>query len=235
VLAQGDFSAALQEAMETGGFAIVEVLELCTTYATKLNPDLRLKELAGQVGYELQTWRREDREAFRLPCREDTASLLDVEKIELRFSSSLEEPCRIILGGSAGEGVQRAAKKLARVAVACGLHVTKKSSYPVTVGVGFSSAEVILSRSPIAYHGIPHPDVVIVTSDDGLRRSSGRIQAMEKGTVWLDESLEPPETRAKIRRMDFRGQGGARGAMTYAVAAFARETGIVQWETEAGA
>jgi len=232
VLGQGDFSAALREAMETEGFAMVEVLELCTTHATKLNPDLRLRELARESGYEVETWRIEGREAFRLARRDDTRSLLDVETTEVRFSSSLEERARIILSGSAGEGVQRAAAGLARAAIACGLHVTKKSSYPVTVGVGFSSAQIILSRSPIAYHGISHPDVVIVTSEDGLRHSLRHIRAMKEGTVWLDESLEPPETGAAVRRIDTRGQGGARGAMMNALAAFAGETGIVHWETE---
>lgn len=228
VLAQGDFSTALQEALETNGFALVEMLELCPSYAVKLNPDLRLKELARQAGYEPQTWSTEDRAAFELRRQENTPSLLDVEKIEPSSSSALKERVNILLSGSAGEGIQRAALGLARAAMSCGLHVTKRSSYPVTVGVGFSAAEIILSRTPIVYYNTPRPDVIIVTSTDGLQHSLGRIQAMEKGTVWLDASLETPQTQAAVRVMDFRGPGGARGAMQYALEVFAQETGIVQ-------
>jgi pyruvate/2-oxoacid:ferredoxin oxidoreductase beta subunit len=228
VLAQGDFSAALQEALETDGFALVEMLELCPSYADKLNPDLRLKKLAQQAGYEPQTWSTEGRAAFQLQRQENTPSLLDVEKIEVNSSSALKERVNILLSGSAGEGVQRASLGLARAAMACGLHVTKRSSYPVTVGVGFSAAEIILSRTPIIYYNTPRPDVIIVTSTDGLQHSLGRIQAMEKGTVWLDASLETPQTQAAVRVMDFRGPGGARGAMQYALEIFAQETGIVQ-------
>ena len=42
----------------------------------------------------------------------------------------------------------------------------------------------------------------------------------------------PPKTRAAIQTMNSRGLGGARGAMLWALAAFAQETGIVQLEIE---
>lgn len=36
-----------------------------------------------------------------------------------------------------------------RAAMACGLEATRKSSYPVMVGVGFGTEEIILSPRPI--------------------------------------------------------------------------------------
>ena len=46
-----------------------------------------------------------------------------------------------------------------------------KRSYPVTVGVGFSTAEINLSKEDIHFHGINIPDLVVITSKEGLNHS----------------------------------------------------------------
>ncbi len=227
VIGRGNFSDELREALEVEGFALVEVLELCPSHAVKMNPDLRLRELARQVGYEPGVWAGEPRPAFRLTRREELPSLLEGKRVEVRFASAPEERTAVVLGGSAGEGVQRAAEIFAQAAMASGLHATKKGSYPVTVGVGFSTAEIVLSRDPIAYHGISQPDAVIITSADGLQHNLERIQRMDGGTVWLDASLEVPETGADVRVRDFRRRAGPRNGALYGLLTFARETGII--------
>jgi 2-oxoglutarate/2-oxoacid ferredoxin oxidoreductase subunit beta len=233
VVGQGDFSDALQEALEVEGFALVEVLELCPGHGVKMNPSLRLRDLPG---FEPRVWIGETRPAFRLLRRERLPSLLDeVEGVAVGFESPLRGRMALTVSGSAGEGVQRAAEFLAQAAIASGLHVTKKGSYPVTVGVGFSDAEMILSRDPIDYHGVSQPDVVVVTSADGLRHNLERIRAMAGGTVWLDASLELPETGAQVRVVDLRGRGGPRSAALYGLMVFARETGVVPPEALAQA
>ena len=235
VIGLGDFSDTLQAALEVQGFALVEVLELCTTHGAKMNPDLRLRALARQPGCEPGVWSGEARPAFRLSPREGLSSLLEMEGIDVRYESPLEGRMRVLVGGSAGEGVQRAAELFSQAAIAAGVQVTKKGGYPVTVGVGFSDAEMILSHEPIAYHGISRPDAVIVTSADGLRYHLERIQQMDEGTVWLDESLEVPETGAEVRVQDFRGRAGPRNAALYALVTFARETGVIPPEALAKA
>lgn len=228
VIGLGDFSDALQSALTVEGFALVEVLELCTSYATKMNPELRLRELAEQSQYPPRTWTRDPRPSFRPPRREQKSSLLDIDRVRVGFESSLREPMRIVIGGSAGEGVQRAAELFAQAGMASGLQATKKGSYPVTVGVGFSTAEVILSRDPIFYHGITRPDVVIATSADGLQHNLERIHGMqEPGLVWIDKSLDAPETKGEVRQLDFRGRAGPRNAAIYSLMCLARETGVV--------
>jgi 2-oxoglutarate ferredoxin oxidoreductase subunit beta len=228
VIGQGDFSDALREALEVEGFALVEVLELCPGHGAKMYPGLRLRELAKRAGCEARVWAGEPRPAFRLAHREGLPSLLDgVQDVETRFASPLEGRLAMLVSGSAGEGVQRAAGFFAQAAIASGLHVTKKGSFPVTVGVGFSDAEVILSGEPINYHGVSQPDVVIIVSADGLQRNIARIQAMDGGTVWLDASLKVPETGAEMRVRDLRGRGGPRNAALYGLMVFARETGVV--------
>lgn len=231
VLGVGDFSEILRQAMETEGFALVEVLELCTSYGVRWNPQLRLKALAEEAGYPLGVWTHPPRPVFRLPARAEGPQrgegLLDLPPVEVRFDSPLEGRWTLILSGSAGEGIQQAAEILARAAMAAGLHATKKGSYPVTVGVGFSTAEVILSRSPIFYHGVEEPDAVVITSVDGLRNQGDRIRALRRGVLWIDASLPVPETGAEVRIRDFRGRAGARHAALYALWTVLRETGIL--------
>jgi Pyruvate/2-oxoacid:ferredoxin oxidoreductase gamma subunit len=227
VIGQGNFSETIREAMEVEGFALVEVLELCPSHGVKRNPGMRLKEWAQEAGYELGAWTGNPRPAYRLAAHEERPSLIEMEGVEVGFESPLEGRIAVLVGGSAGEGVQRAAELFAQAGIAASLHVTKKGAYPVTVGVGFSNAEVILSREPVCYHGVAQPDAVIITSADGLKRNQEIIRGMDGGTLWLDESLEAPETRAEVRMRDFRGRAGPRSAALYALAHFAHETGVV--------
>jgi Pyruvate/2-oxoacid:ferredoxin oxidoreductase gamma subunit len=218
----------MREALEVEGFALVEVLELCPGHGAKRNRGLRLRDLAKRAGCEPRTWIGEPRPAFQLDRRDGLPSLSDeVPGVDVCFTSSLKGRITVLVSGSAGEGVQRAAEFLAQAAIACGLHVTKKGSFPVTVGVGFSDVDLIFSREPIDYHGVSQPDVVIVTSVDGLRHNIERIRAMETGMVWLDASLEAPKTGAEVRVVDLRGQAGPRSAVLYGLMVFARETGVV--------
>ena len=148
----GDLLNALRMAFQTDGFCLIEVLESCVERGKKFNEHLKLKELAGQVGLSLGDWIGEKRPSFRL-SDENKSSLLDkVKNVDVEFVSPLEKRQTIMICGSAGEGVQKAAELFAKAALACGLHVTKKGSYPVTVGVGFSIGEIIISRNPIEYH-----------------------------------------------------------------------------------
>jgi len=233
VLGLGDFSDVLREALEVDGFSMVEVLELCTSYGLKMNPDLRLRELAQEADYEPDMWRGRDRPAFRLAPREERPRLVEsgqLRETSVRHDSPLHDRLALVLGGSAGEGAQRAAELFVEAAMASGLHATKKGSYPVTVGVGFSTAEVIVSRDAVLYHGIDAPDAVVITSSDGLEHERGRIEAMEEGTVWLDESLEVPATGAEVRVRDFRGRAGPRNAAIYGMLTVTREKGVIPLE-----
>jgi len=231
-----DMSDAIQEALEVEGFALIEVLELCTSYAVKMNPDLRLQDLAEEADYKPGIWcvgEDSRRSAFHPTPRDSLPSLVGEGAVKIVESSgshdaaSLKKRIALLLGGSAGEGVQKAAELFAQAGIASGLHATKKGSYPVTVGVGFSTAEIILSPDPIAYHGVNQPDVLIITSSDGLAHNRERIQAMEKGTLWIDKSLRPPETMAEVQVYDFRDRAGRRNAAICSLLKFARETKFI--------
>jgi 2-oxoglutarate ferredoxin oxidoreductase subunit beta len=226
VIGSGDFSTSLQKAMQTPGFALVEVLELCTSYGTKLNPELRLHQLAEEGGYKLGSWEKTHRDCLRLQSKSSN-SLLEIPFIEPTYPSNLDKPCSIVVGGSAGEGVQSAAEILARAAISSGLHVTKKSSYPVTVQVGFSTADLIISSQPILCHAFDQPDVALITSADGLQHNLKRIKAMRTGILFIDASLDPPASAAKIISGDFRRPAGERNAAILTLLAWVKQSGII--------
>ena len=115
---------------------------------------------------------------------------------------------------------------LARAALSSGYDVTQKGSYPVTVGVGFSTSEVNLSPNAINYHGMASPDAVLVTSIDGLNHNLKRINAMQDGLLIIDSSLEVPSTGAKIIQHDFR-IAGPKNAALYSLLMFCNETGLI--------
>lgn len=228
VVGLGDFSSTLAEAFAHDGFSLVEVLEMCTSYTPKFNPDFRLRQAAEQAGYALGTWRGPERAAFRLTFEAVKPSLLETLKpVDRTQKVPLQRRVGLLLAGSAGEGVQSAAEALARAAVAGGLSATKKGSYPVTVGVGFSAAELLLSPEPIRYHGITQPDLVVITSLDGLHWARPRLASLSSGTVWVDASLPLPETPAQVHVRDFRSPLGAKNAARLALATVMRETGLL--------
>jgi Pyruvate/2-oxoacid:ferredoxin oxidoreductase gamma subunit len=159
------------------------------------------------------------------PVVREWKSLIRGELASL-FEAKLEDRIAVVLSGSAGEGVQSAAELLAEAAILSGLKTTKKGDYPITVGTGFSLAEVILSERRIEYTGIQRPDVIIVTSDDGLARVKGLLASNESALVVADSSL-PMEARENLVARDFRGAAGRKGACLAAIASWLARSGVI--------
>ncbi len=225
----GDISDKLAVAFNTQGFSLVEVLEICPSYGVKLNPRRKLNEIIETSGVHLGEWSR-DLKPFELVKGKKVTDLLGkVPRIRKGFNSYIKEPVSLIVSGSAGEGVQLAAGLICKAAVASGLHVTQKGSYPVTVGVGFSTAEINISPETINFHGIDVPDLVIITSTDGLAHNVKKIAAMTTGKLIIDQSLQVPATGAEILMHDFRSVG-ARNAALFAICYFAIKSGIISTE-----
>ncbi len=222
----GDISASLEEAFQTRGFSLTEVIEICPGYGVKLNPKRKLQEIIESSGKLPGKWINH-REPFGVVHSEKVQSLFDdLKVVEPDFNSELQEPFSLLISGSAGEGVQLAASLLSVAVVRSGLHVTQKGNYPVTVGVGFSAAELVVSPRTIYNHGIDVPDFVIVTSADGLTHCRIKIEKMNKGKLFIDSSLDVPETGAEVHRHDFRSIG-AREACLYGIYRFSHETNLL--------
>jgi hypothetical protein len=110
-----------------------------------------------------------------------------------------------------------------------GLEVSKKGEYPITVGSGFSTAWIILSPNVIRFTGIAHPQVVIITSVDGLNKNKQVIENMKKGTLLIDESLTIPSTGAQVFSKAFKDKTGAKGAALCAVAFWLDQAKVISW------
>ncbi len=213
-----DVDAKLEEAFRTNGFSIVEVVETCPVYGVKKAKELQELMQHGEVTL------KNDRSPARTP-KKDVPSITDsLHVVESKYDSPLKTRLEIVIAGSAGEGVQSAGELLASAGLSAGLHTSRKGEYPVTVGTGFSIAEVILSREKILYTGIESPDVMIITSKDGLAKGKERIG--EKTRLVMDSQLEVPSGKEAMIA-DFRSGSGRRGITLSAIAYWLKQSGII--------
>jgi 2-oxoglutarate ferredoxin oxidoreductase subunit beta len=205
IVAKGDFSDKIAEAIKTPGFSLIEILEICPSYGLKYNVDLNITNLIEKLAIPLIEHRNENVVKANIPYRENLPSLLDsLKPVDTRFTHHLEKESTIFIGGSAGEGVQVAANIFAQAAISCGLNVTIKSNYPVTVGVGFSAVELILSPNPIRFTGIRNADNVIVSSGDGMLYLKGRLGNMPVGNILADSGIKLDFQDKPVMTADFR-------------------------------
>ena len=210
-----DLDATIEEAIAYPGFALVEILELCTAYGTRLNEltGAKLKEIAARQGYQVERTeasleRPSFREIFRHQQYDSHAPKSGKSEV-VRFGegASLSREVRLVLAGSAGERVQSAASLFCRAALAAGLYTTQKNDNPVTQGSGFSLAEVCVSPQPIEYTGMENPDVVIAASREGLKelQANGTLARSRPETlVLLDEELEISSLQGRVLQLPLR-------------------------------
>ena len=151
-----------------------------------------------------------------------TKSLLkNLKGLNAEFPSNYKNRIGVVIAGSAGGGVQSAAKLLAQAGMLAGLHVSMKGEYPITVGTGFSVAEVILSKEKIHFTGLEKPDVMLVVTDDGWNKVSARVS--EEATVFVDAKIGVNHT-SKTR--NFVKVAGKKGAALSAVSYWLKESGV---------
>lgn len=211
----------LKEALGVNGFSLLEILEMCPSHGVR-----KIRELTEIAGFP-SVVKRNERPQRTLPRREGTSLLESLPSIRVRYSSKLKQKQHILIAGSAGGGIQSAGEILAGAGVAAGLQVTKKGEYPITVGTGFSIAEVVLSPGPIFYTGIERPDLVIAVSQDGWEKVKNRLSSVTRlivdEQVCISESL--PADRGK-----FREKAGNKGAALAAVGFWLKQSGILPLE-----
>ncbi|MBN1150253.1 2-oxoacid:acceptor oxidoreductase family protein [candidate division WOR-3 bacterium] len=222
LIAIGDFSDVIEEALKIKGFSFIEAMEICPSYGLKYNPTRKLHEIAEEAGLEIKLWENKIGQRDDNSYRHVTINSLfdEIQPLEVNFKSDFRGRYSLLLSGSAGEGVQSAAELLSKAVISCGLSATKKGTYPVTVGVGFSTSEVIISSDPILFTGISSPDAVIVVSKDGLNKVKSSVSEMRQGFLYIDSDLNAPETKAKILSSDFRKPFGAKSAALLALLLF---------------
>jgi len=165
-----ELAPMIAAAIDHPGFACVEVLELCPTFAA------RVGGVTGEALKERGPFGILRRDTTRAALAPPVASAAEPEE-GLRSHPAwgrLDRTARVVLAGRAGERVQSAALLAATAGAAAGLHVTVRTDNPVTQGRGFSLAELTLAPEPVAYTGLVDPDYVIVTAPEGQGQLAGR-------------------------------------------------------------
>jgi 2-oxoglutarate/2-oxoacid ferredoxin oxidoreductase subunit beta len=229
IIGTGDYSDSLAKAFATQGFSLIEVMEICPSYGVKSNPGLKLPDLVEDAGLEIRVFEsRNEVKRQNITKPVETNLISDNHLIKKVFSSELKGKYSVSISGSAGEGVQSAAEIMALASIKSGLNVTKKGTYAVTVGVGFSAADVIISSDPILFTGISLPDVLIITSSDGLSYSKATATMMKEGMILIDDGLEPPQSGAEIIKVPFRNHAGGRNCSLYSIFWLINHTRVIQ-------
>jgi len=220
----------IAEAIAYPGFALVEILELCTAYGTRWNQltGSTLKEIVARQGYQIgrleaETGRPTLRDLYRRERPSRSARVAKPEAETPTTAATLTRELRLVVAGSAGERVQSAAALFCRAALAAGLYTTQKNDNPVTQGTGFSLAEICLSPSPVEYTGMENPDVVIISSGDGLKelQANGTLARCRAETLLLLEAeLDEPRAQGRVLRLPLRRSASAQRAALAGLAAW---------------
>ena len=214
----------ISEAIAHPGFAVVEVMELCTAFGVPLNKlnGKKLKALAEETGEPLGLRvHLPERPSFRRAWAGRYAGngagpgWPEAHLTPRSAVAPLDRPLCVVVAGTAGERVQSAATLVARTAVAEGLFATQKKDNPVTQGTGFSVSELIVSAEPIHYTGIPQPDAVVVASQVGwdyLCRGGVPQRLGEDGLLVADEGIDLGDFAERAARLPLRSRCRADGA-----------------------
>ncbi len=180
VNAPNKIKETLKKAIQTEGFSIVEAASLCPSYGMK-----RMNDLMKVVEHE--EIMEHDRPATKIVDKKVHSLLTETPVIQPAFQSNLKNRKGIIIAGSAGGGAQSVARFLALAGMHAGLETTMKGEYPITVGTGFSVAEVIFDHQPINYTGLETPDYFIIVTEDGLNKIYSKLHSNAK--IYIDEKL----------------------------------------------
>ncbi len=216
VISPANFTESIKFAVETQGFTLLELASVCPSYGLQ-----KIKELDdfSEEAEALLNYRKVNEVDYI-----ETTSLLDkVEIIKGKFNAIVDERYGILLAGSAGGGIQLAAELLAKAGMLSGLYATMKGEYPVTVGTGFSIAEVILSRKPINYTGLDKPDVIFIMTEDGFVKANNLIK--DDTMIIADDLLSI--TAKNIISKSFTKKVGKRSAVLSAISYWISQTNII--------
>ncbi|MBM4318622.1 MAG: hypothetical protein FJ125_01360 [Deltaproteobacteria bacterium] len=220
-----ELAAAIGAALDHPGFSLVETMNYCPSYSGKLNPaELTPRAMEAffvAAGLSFGSWPATTTAApYRFTASPKSSF---PEQLPVTHRSVLAGSVRILLAGSAGEGVQNAAEVFAQAGIRSGLEAVVRGEYPVTVGKGFSASFLLLSAQPILSPAGERWDVALVTSGDGLRYVRERYGGSIRSLV-LDASLPAGDApalagsgTAPLQQVDFR-RHGARSASFAALA-----------------
>lgn len=214
----------IEAALRSPGFALLDLWELCVAYyvpTNKLSPPALveqserlglpfglLRSIPRSVAEHRSTPQAEPRPTVeRDSAAASEALALSPEGSERGKSLAWRGRTEICVAGSAGQRVRSAVGVIGEILVAGGVFTAQHDDFPITVRKGHSISNLVVSDAPIRYTGMDAPDVVVLLSEDGLRRLSG-VSALKPNCLVVAEcSLVLPPVSAEVRRFDLRAIG----------------------------
>jgi len=205
-----DLPERIADAVLQPGFAMLDIWDLCSAYYLPRN-QLKKKDLTGmmqrlglQAGVIADRPRPEYGELYRQSYAGTQRAPRERLTITAKYAHAITRQTGIVIAGSAGQKIRSAASMFAQAGMFADLNATQKDDYPITVMTGHSVTEIILSPERIDYTAIDSADYFVVISEDGLKKSRGRIERLgSSATVYAEESLDLPATGAKVVRLPF--------------------------------
>jgi Pyruvate/2-oxoacid:ferredoxin oxidoreductase gamma subunit len=161
-----------------------------------------MERLGLQAGLLADKPRPEYGEQYRQIHAQATQAARPRPEISAKYDHAIDRQIGIVVAGSAGQKIRSAAALFAQAGMFANLEATQKDDYPITVMTGHSVTEIILSPERIDYTAIDSPDYFVVVSGEGLQKSRARIEKLDtSATLYAEESLDLPETNARIVRL----------------------------------
>ncbi|UCF32889.1 MAG: 2-oxoacid:acceptor oxidoreductase family protein [Phycisphaerales bacterium] len=223
-----ELPATMAQAIDQPGFAMIDVWELCTAYYSPRNKldkaaiDNLLKKYELKVGLLADKPRAEYSDRYRKAYEAGARSASGRSPIDVQYDNAVDRQTGIVIAGSAGQKIRSTATLFAQAAMSSGLDATQKDDYPITVMTGHSLSEVIVSNERIDYTAIDAPDYFVVISQDGLKRARARIEQLpETCTLYAEESLGLPDTKARVVRLPWAATARKISRLSIAVIALA--------------
>jgi 2-oxoglutarate/2-oxoacid ferredoxin oxidoreductase subunit beta len=213
-----DLADVMAEAVRSGGFALLDIWELCTAYYVPNNDFSRKALLATREALNLPAGllHREERPEYARsvqPLANAGNPGLRAQPIEPLFTTALDRQFRLVIAGSAGGKIRSTARMVGEAALLSGLWASQSDEYPVTVQTGHSIGELVIGPREILYTGIQQPDALVLVSADGYRQA-GRYLRSLTAESWLFvtpefASLETP-ARKVVLDLAAAGLGGSK-------------------------
>ncbi|NLE73944.1 MAG: hypothetical protein GX604_04860 [Actinobacteria bacterium] len=222
VFAEGQVDM-LVEAIQTPGFALVDMWDLCIAYVgsrlalNKSAIEGMMDELDMPAGVLYRGTRPEYSAAWRALYDEKGARTPPC-LLQVTGGSVLDHKVGIILAGGAGQKIRSAATLVGTAAIMSGLKATQKDDYPITVRTGHSVSEVIVSPDDIYFTGIEDPDITVILAADGLAQVARRLtKCSPDARIYVDEALaDSVQTPGRVVPLPFAQTAKRVGKLTIA-------------------
>jgi pyruvate/2-oxoacid:ferredoxin oxidoreductase beta subunit/Pyruvate/2-oxoacid:ferredoxin oxidoreductase gamma subunit len=205
-------SELIARAVTHQGFALIDIWEMCTAYYVPNNKfnKKRLEKTMSALNFESGLLEQHSRPELSQILNSATSETneeksLPPKPISLRYQNSLSHTESIIIAGAAGAKIASSAEYLCKAAILSGLYASQRNDYMVTVKSGYSISEIILDKEKIPYKSIEKPNHLIITFQEGLSKlEKTLIKLLPNDEVYIDSSLLPIDTPAKVYSLDFR-------------------------------